>query len=188
MAGPRGKYLLKRGRAVTSKGKSRKTGASFSVSWQETENVPMPELDAKALAYVVRDAMLAALRRSVLAGVDADTGARQPPLREKGHQGRRARKGKRPNVRGNTGAGDNKFYDLITGTAITGSDKQATFQVVPDNQHAGYVARELNNGVDFFVAPQQDIDAAVEFWAGVAIAGKLPGGMSLGPKRAKDVR
>lgn len=187
MANPR-RYLLKRGRAVTSRGKARKTGASFDVTWEETADVPMPELDAQGLAYVVRDAMLQALRQAVLAGVKPDTGTRHLPLRQDGHQGRRARRGKRPNVRGNTGAGDNKFYDLILGTAIVGNDKKATFQVVPDDMHAGYVAREMNNGVEFFTAPQQAIDEAVEFWAGVAIAGQLPGGISLGPKRAKDVK
>ena len=148
-----------------------------------------PAFDAVALVDLVSSAILEAHYLAVSKGLRADGSGAQPALDAGGEQGRLAREGKRPNLRGVTGS-TRPLADYLTRKKITIAKKpvklnsgvmgtSARTTVEPAPMHKRYVQLEADGdkadgGAEYFYtegAIDQMIDRIVAEWTDVAIDG-----------------
>jgi hypothetical protein len=158
-----------------------------------------PAFDAASCADFIADVVLAHHRDSIIAGRHPANGAPAKPLDPEGSRGRKAKQGKRPNVRGNTGRKAGLPMKLrrakIKVEGVTrasgpqrrgqsaptaGVPSRARVTIKPSAKTRGYVQREANAGVaEFFSADGETlrrVEAALEVWVAKAIVGELPEG------------
>lgn len=138
-----------------------------------------PCLDAASAAEAVADAVLAHIRDSILLGKHPATGAPVRPLNPRGAQGRRAMRGLRPNIRGNTGSPRGlprklRRVRVQRLRAVKESAVVARTQIVPPGKLADYVTREAAAGTEFLSgdgAVLRAAETALEQWLAAALAG-----------------
>jgi hypothetical protein len=112
------------------------------VGWCVPEDLAI-DLRASALADRVAAEVLKIHKRAIIAGVRADDGTAQPPLDPTGQQGRKARQGRRPPHRGNTGNPKGFPRTLRRGaTKKARGDTNTTVTIVADGRLGPWLGRE----------------------------------------------
>lgn len=132
---------------------------------------------AKELIAFISEAVHEAHVTAVKLGQDP-TGKQHPPLKEGTIADRMARKGRRPDERGNTGYKRN-FVDNLTRAKVGGNDKRATARIRPGRGRAFdlWLSNELKRGIEYFgVGGDVDrmIDLAIEDWLDQVMQEKQP--------------
>ena len=108
------------------------------------------DLRASALADRVAAEVLRIHRTSITAGIRADDGSAQPALDPKGQSGRAAARGKRPNIRGNTGNPKGFPRTLRRGkTEKARGETNASVTIVADGKLGPWLGREDVRGVQY---------------------------------------
>lgn len=123
---------------------------------------------ASALADRVAAAVLKLHRDAILAGYRAGDGAPQPPMDPNNGSGRKARKGRRPSARGNTGKPRGFARTLRRGKAKKApGDTHSTVTIEAPRGNPKWLAAESRRGVQYLFtdgAVAEAIEAATVEW------------------------
>lgn len=111
-------------------GKAAKTGALFGLDVRVDSDELTAAIGALSLADAITRALLAHHAEAIAAGVRPSGGA-QVALDPAGHQGKEAAKGRRPNVRGNTGTAK-AMPPNLTRSEVKGGTKAISIGARPD--------------------------------------------------------
>lgn len=189
-------YIMKSGRRRGAKSETVKWG----ISYKEGSDLA-PWFNAIWLADQVSRMLLDVHRDAILAGKKA-SGGQQRPLDPDGRQGALAKKGRRPDVRGNTGRSEGRtFPNMIKRTKLrVGQGKRignkrlgtvAQTKIVPHSAHRKFLEREFENGVEYFYTEgevEDRLDALLEQWLDQALSGPPRKDPGEGEVEARDVK
>lgn len=166
--------MKKTRRGETQKGSQ---SSSWNITYSDLSDFE-PWLDVVWLVDMLSKPILRHLRQSIIDGVHPGTGAKQPDLNPKGGSGKAAKKGIRPDARGNTSGSKTllPFFDEVRRERIKHDGKmvkvatqnkqkimgyKAVALIKPHPLHRGWVSQEAGRGVEYFDVPDSLIDQAL---------------------------